>query len=100
MMNLPCLPLGHTCHPGPYLSPLGHICHPGLDPGSIFWAFATGGGKTWIPDQVRDDKTNGIGVNKTNGIGVNKTNGIGAYKTNGVRDDTIDDNSLGSIIRA
>jgi hypothetical protein len=90
------------------LSPLGHICHPGLDPGSIFWAFATGGGKTWIPDQVRDDKTNGIGVNKTNGIGVNKTNGIGvnktngigAYKTNGVRDDTTDDNSLGSIIRA
>jgi hypothetical protein len=28
-----------------------HLCHPGLDPGSIFWTFATGDGGTWIPAQ-------------------------------------------------
>ncbi len=92
MMRQPYLPIGHICHPLAILVTPGHICHPGLAPGSIFWAFTVGDGETWIPDQVRDDKTNGIGVNKTNGIG--------AYKTNGVRDDTTDDNSLGSIIQA
>ena len=39
---------GHLCHSG-------LIRHPGLDPGSIFWAYTEGDGKTWIPAQGLDD---------------------------------------------
>ena len=85
-----------------------HLCHPGLDPGSIFWTFATGDGGTWIPDQVRDDntdnvrddKTNDVRDDKTNGVQNDKTHGVEDDKTNGVRGDTTDDNGLGSIIQA
>ena len=100
------LPPGHTCHPWAHLSPRdipvtpGHTCHPGLDPGSIFWTFATGNGGTWIPDQVRDDNTDDVRDEKTNGVQDDKTHGVEDDKTNGVRGDTTDDNGLGSIIQA
>ncbi len=110
----------HTCHQGGSLSPWAHLsprdipvtpgltCHPGLDPGSIFWTFATGDGGTWIPDQVRDDntddvrddKTNGVRDDKAHGVQDDKTHGVEDDKTNGVRGDTTDDNGLGSIIQA
>ena len=66
-----CLPTGNAFHPATYLPPrvlfatAGPICHPGLDPGSIFWDYTAGNGKTWIPGQVQDDNTDGIPDDKS-----------------------------------